>query len=171
MAEPKQFYYETRVEWTGEKEGIVSGTERAPINIGAPPEFNGRAANWSPEHLLVASVNSCFMLTLLAVAENSKVPLVSFSSSAKGKLEKFQGAGYQVTEIILKPTVVIASPDHLERMARIFEKAKENCFITNSIKSAVKLEPQVFHQQTPAAPCPLGEGPTSESESKKIKSR
>ncbi len=161
MAETKQFYYETKVEWTRDKEGTVSKAESLPIHVGAPPEFNGRAANWSPEHLLVASVNACFMLTFLAVAENSKIPVVSFSSASKGKLEKVADTGYQMTEIIVKPTVVIASSDHLERMPRIFEKAKENCFITNSIKSAVKLEPEVFHQQTPAAPCPLGERPNS----------
>jgi organic hydroperoxide reductase OsmC/OhrA len=94
------------------------------------------------------------MLTLLAIAENSKVPLVSFSATAQGKLEKAQGAGYQVTEIVIKPTVVVASADYLERMPRILEKAKENCFITNSIKSAVKVEPEVFHRQTPTSPCP-----------------
>ena len=167
MAEIKQFYYETRVEWTREKQGTVSKAESSPIDVGAPPEFNGRAANWSPEHLLVASVNTCFMLTFLAVAENSKIPVVSFSSASKGKLEKIGGVGYQMTEIIVKPTVVIASSDYLERMPRIFERAKENCFITNSIKGVVKLEPEVFHQQTPAAPCPLGEGPSLEPPSKK----
>jgi peroxiredoxin-like protein len=154
MAEAKQFYYETMIEWKSEREGTISGAGLPSISAGAPPEFNGRTGIWSPEHLLVASVNACFMLTLLAIAENSKVPLVSFSSSAKGTLEKVQGAGYQVTEIVVKPTVVVASADHLERMPRILEKAKENCFITNSIKSVVKVEPEVFHRQTPASPCP-----------------
>jgi organic hydroperoxide reductase OsmC/OhrA len=27
------------------------------------------------------------------------------------------------------------------------DKAKENCFVSNSIKSAVKLEPEIFHHQ------------------------
>ena len=160
MAEAKPYYYEACVEWTRDRAGTLSGAGLDAIAVGAPPEFKGSAGKWSPEHLLVASVNTCFMLTLLAVAENSKVPLHSFTSSARGKLEKVEGAGYQVTEIVIKPTVVIASADHLERMPRILEKSKENCFITNSIKSAVKLEPQVFHHQTPASPCPLGEGPT-----------
>jgi peroxiredoxin-like protein len=165
MAEAQQFFYETTVEWRSEKEGMVASAGLPPIAVGAPPEFKGRAGNWSPEHMLVASVNTCFMLTLLAIAENSKVPLVSFSSTAKGKLEKVQGAGYQVTEIVVKPTVVIASADYLERMPRILEKAKENCFITNSIKSVVKLEPEVFHHQTPASPCPLGEAPSAAPDS------
>jgi hypothetical protein len=41
-------------------------------------------------------------------------------------------------------------------MPRVLEKAKENCFVSNSIKSKIIIEPEVFHQQTAASPCPLG---------------
>jgi organic hydroperoxide reductase OsmC/OhrA len=96
------------------------------------------------------------MLTFLAILENSKLPPVSFSSTAKGKLEKVPGGNYQITEIVVKPKVVIASASDLGRMPRILEKAKENCFVSNSIKSVVELEPEIFHHQTPTSPCPLG---------------
>jgi hypothetical protein len=49
------------------------------------------------------------MLTFFAIAENSKVPVVSFSSTAKGKLEKVAGSNYQITEILVKPRGVLAS--------------------------------------------------------------
>lgn len=159
MAETKTFFYETEIDWKGEKEGSLRGANLPPILLGAPPEFRGREGNWTPEHLLVASVNGCFMLTFLAVAENSKLPLFSYSSTARGKLEKVAGAGFQISEIIIKPTVVIRSAQDLARVPRILEKAKENCFVTNSIKSVVKIEPQVYHQQTQTSPCPLGEAP------------
>jgi len=95
------------------------------------------------------------MLTLLAIAENSKLPLVSFTSTAKGKLEKVAGSGYQITEIVVKPRIVIASFEDLGRMPRVLEKAKENCFISKSIKSTVRLEPQIYHRQTQTSPCPV----------------
>jgi peroxiredoxin-like protein len=156
MDEPKVFYYETEIEWKKEKEGQINGPTLPAVGVGAPPEFNGREGQWTPEHLFVASVNTCFMLTLLAIAENSRLPLVSFSSTANGKLEKVPESSYQITEIVLKPKVVIASVKDLERVPRILEKAKENCFVSNSIKSVIKLEPEVFHHQIPASPCPLG---------------
>ena len=159
MSEARDYFYETEIEWRVEKQGQVQSAGLAPITTGAPPEFNGRAGDWSPEHLLVASLNSCYMLTFLAIAEFSKIAIVSFSASAKGKLEKVEGGTYQITEILVKPHVVIASANDLARIPRILEKAKENCFISNSIKSKIKIEPQVFHQQTPTSPCPLGEGP------------
>ena len=155
MSEPKPYFYETEIEWKGEKDLKLSSAKLPAIAAGAPPEFKGREGNWSPEHLFVASLNSCYSLALLAIAEFSKVSLVSLSSTAKGKLEKVQGSSYQVTEIVVKPRIVIASANDLTRMPRILEKAKENCFVSNSIKSAIKIEPEVFHQQTQTSPCPL----------------
>jgi organic hydroperoxide reductase OsmC/OhrA len=162
MAE--SYTYETEIEWKGEKDFRLGGGKLPDLAAGAPPEFKGREGVWSPEHLFVAALNSCYALTLLAIAEFSKVQLVSLSSTAKGKLEKVPGSGYQITEIVVKPRVVLASPDDLSRMPRILEKAKENCFVSNSIKSAIKIEPEVFHQQTPTAPCPLGGSPASPDE-------
>jgi organic hydroperoxide reductase OsmC/OhrA len=155
MSESKPYFYETEIEWKGEKDLKITSGKLPVIEAGAPPEFKGWEGHWSPEHLFVASLNSCYTLTLLAIAEFSKVSLVSLSSTAKGKLEKVQGSGYQVTEIVVKPRVVIASANDLTRMPRILEKAKENCFVSNSIKSAIKIEPEVFHQQTQTSPCPL----------------
>ena len=139
----------------GAKDLQISSGKLPAIAAGAPPEFKGREGVWAPEHLLVASLNSCYMLTLLAIAEFSKIAIVSCFSSAKGKLEKITGSSYQVTEIVVKPRVLIASVNDLARMPRIFEKAKENCFVSNSIKSTIKIEPEVFHQQVPTTPCPL----------------
>lgn len=147
------FYYETEIEWKKAREGQIKGAHLPALSVGAPPEFQGREGVWSPEHLFVASLNSCYMLTFLAIAEFSKIPVVSFSSTAKGTLEKVKNGSYQITEIVLKPRVVIASADDLPRIGRIMEKAKENCFVSNSIKSTIKIEPEVSHQQTLAATC------------------
>jgi peroxiredoxin-like protein len=155
MADAPVYFYETEIEWKGDKNLQLTGGKLPAIEAGAPPEFKGQEGVWSPEHLFVASLNSCYLLTLLAIAEFSKIGIVSLSSSAKGKLEKVAGSAYQVTEIVVKPRVVITSANDLARMPRIFEKAKENCFVSNSIKSTIKIEPEVFHQQTPTIPCPL----------------
>ena len=159
MSEGKTYFYETEVEWTGAKDLKLSGAKQPSIAAGAPPEFNGREESWSPEHLFVASLNSCYVLTLIAIAEFSKVALVSCSSTAKGKLEKLPGSGYQITEIVVKPKVVLRSAGDLSRIPRILEKAKESCFVSNSIRSAIKIEPELFHHQTQTSPCPSGDSP------------
>jgi len=146
--EANTFYYETEIEWKGDKTGDLRGANLPPVAVGAPPEFQGREGVWTPEQLFVASLNACYMLTFLAVAENSKVSIIRFSSTAKGKLERVAGSGYHITEIIVKPRIVVASGNDRTRLPRILEKAKENCFVSNSIKTAIKIEPEVSHQQT-----------------------
>jgi len=160
MQDQKPRFYQTEVEWTEGRRGHLRSPNLPGLEIAAPPEFQGHEGIWTPEHLYVASVVSCFMTTFLAIAQNSKLDVVSFCASAQGKLEKVEGAGYQITEIILKPRVVVRDSRDLERAARILEKAEKNCFVSNSIKTAVKLEPQIYHEQKPAYPCPAvaGEG-------------
>jgi organic hydroperoxide reductase OsmC/OhrA len=138
------------------KRGQIDG--RACLRLASEHRRNSKDLKGygAPEQLFVASLNTYYMLTFLAIAENSKVPLVSFSSTAKGKLEKVAGSNYQITEIVLKPRVVLASANDLGRMPRILEKAKENCYISNSIKSAIKVESEIFHQQTQTSLCSLG---------------
>jgi organic hydroperoxide reductase OsmC/OhrA len=152
MAEAHSYFYETEIEWQEEKSGRLTAPGLPALAAGAPPEFNGREGQWSPEHLFVASLNACYMLTLLAVAEASKVKIVSFSSSAKGKLERIAGSGYQISEIIVKPKLRLASANDAARMPRILEKAKENCFVSNSIKATIKIEPEILTQQTQTSP-------------------
>src|SRR4030095_10905943 len=92
MAESPVFYYETEVEGKKEKGGQIGGWSLPAVTVGAPPEFKGREGIWSPEQLFVASLNTCYMLTFLAIAENSKVALVSFSSLPRVSSRKPRGA-------------------------------------------------------------------------------
>lgn len=57
-----------------------------------PPQFpEGMEGYWSPEHLLVATVNSCLMTTFLSIAEFSKINFSGFHSRRTGKLDKVDG--------------------------------------------------------------------------------
>jgi peroxiredoxin-like protein len=138
-----QYSYSTEVEWTGERRGDLSAPQLPDLEVDAPPEFKGHEGVWTPEHLFVAAVNSCFMTTFLAIAENSKLEFVSFSADAKGKLEKLEGQGFIMTEIVLRPKLLISHARDSERARRILDKAERNCLISNSIKTETKLEPEV----------------------------
>ena len=68
---------------------------------------------------------------------------MSFASNARGKLEKNEASGYQITEVVLRPKLVVRYARDLERAARLMQKAERNCLISNSIKTVVKLEPEI----------------------------
>lgn len=137
-------YYQTTVEWMGDRWGYLGSSQELPVlEVASPPEFNGREHVWTPEHLFVASVNACFMATFVAIAEMSKLDVTGFTSTAVGKLEKTAGFGYRISEVVLKPQVVLRSDRDIERASRLLVKAERNCFISNSILSQVRLEPDI----------------------------
>lgn len=137
------YLYSTEVEWKGERAGDLRAQILPALTVDAPPEFKGHEGVWTPEHLFVASVNSCFMTTFAAIAENSKLEFSSFRADATGKLEKLEGQGFVMTEITVRPKLVIRHARDAERASRILEKAERNCLISNSIKAETKLESEI----------------------------
>ena len=102
---------------------------------------------WSPEHLLLTSLNSCLMTTFLTTAENSNIQFVSFESSSSCKIEMIKGK-YLITEIVLRPKVILPYFQNPERVKYILEMSKNSCLISNIIKTNIRLEPEVSIELT-----------------------
>jgi peroxiredoxin-like protein len=154
MNQEKPFFYDAEVEWSGDRKVNLRLPDVRPLEVVPPPEFNGPAAGLTPEALYVGNVAACFMLTFLAIAERSRLAVVSASVSAIGKLEIADAKTYCFTEVTLKPTVIVEHIEDLERAERLLEKAERGCFIARSITSRIVLIPRVYHRQTPSYPCP-----------------
>lgn len=134
--------YRTSVKWTGERRAKLTAPGLPDVEVATPPEFpGGHPGIWSPEHLFTAAAESCLMTTFLAIAASSKLTFSEYSSTADGTLEKTD-AGYLMTEIVLRPRVVVPA-DQVERAKRILEKAEKHCLISNSMKTRVVLEAEV----------------------------
>ena len=82
------------------------------------------------------------MTTFLAIAENSKLEFTVFHCDSKGKLDQIDGK-FQMTEIILEPTVTIVNEKDRERAERVLSKAEAACLISNSITSKVTMIPHI----------------------------
>lgn len=139
-------YFNVNLSWISDRKGEISSPElEKEIEVATPPPFQkGVEGIWSPEHLLTAAVNSCFMTTFLAVAENSKLEFALFDCKAKGKLEQVEGK-FLMTEVILEPTLVIKKEADRDRAERILQKSEAACLISNSIKSKVSMIPTIQH--------------------------
>ena len=140
----QEHFYDVTVRWENDRKGIMSSSVlNEEIEVATPPEFpKGMAGIWSPEHLLVAAVNSCLMTTFLAIAENSKLSYASFSSKAVGKLEVVEGK-YMISEITLMPSLGIFSEDQRERALKVLQKSEAACLISNSVKSRIIFQPEI----------------------------
>jgi len=138
----KTFTYHTQLEWLGKRAGFLNSEGKQGFRVSSPPEFKGEAGVWSPEELFVASVNACVMATFAAFAERWKLPVVSYSCDAEGIIE-FVEAGYQFTRLTLRPRIVLETAEAVSQAEKTIHDAHTNCFVSNSIRSAVTLEPEI----------------------------
>lgn len=140
----EEHIYTVDLHWKQDRRGEISSPElNESIEVATPPEFpKGEPGIWSPEHLYTAAVNSCFMTTFLAIAENSKLEFKSLTCPAKGKLSKEEGK-YVMSQIILEPVLTIFNEEDKEKAEKILFKAERACLITNSIKAEVILNLQI----------------------------
>lgn len=136
--------YNVNLKWNAERVGEVSSPElNSKIEVATPPQFpKGVEGIWSPEHFFTAAVNSCFMTTFLAIAENSRLEFKEFNCNAVGVLDQVDGK-YLITEVILTPTLVITKEEDKEKALRVLDKSEKACLISNSINSKVSLNPIV----------------------------
>jgi peroxiredoxin-like protein len=139
----KSYTYRVTTHWTQHKRGIIEGeTIPRTINFAAPPEFGGEPGLWTPEHLLVASVSTCFVSTFRAVAEASKVEFDGVEIQTEGMIEKLEG-GFRFTKITLKPQVVIHEEKDRERVGRLLEKAERVCLVSRSLACTIVLDAKI----------------------------
>jgi len=136
----KMHPYKVNLNWTSDRKGEISSPDlETTIDVATPPEFpKGMKGIWSPEHLFTAAVNSCFMTTFLAIAENSKLEYSEFSCESEGILDQVEGK-YLMTEVILKPKLKLINGADVEKAKKIFQKSEKACLISNSIKSTTSL--------------------------------
>jgi len=144
MSKLEKHEYNVDLDWKEGRIGILSSNKLDDrIEVATPPEFPGGIEGiWSPEHLYVASVSSCFMTSFTAVAEYSKLSFEELTVPATGVMSNESGK-YVITEIILRPTLTISDESKKDKALRILQKAEEICLITRSIKTEVKLEPNI----------------------------
>src|SRR5690554_1241343 len=138
-------FYEVNIQWKEARIGELSSPVlNNTIECATPPEFpNGVAGIWSPEHLFVAAINSCYLATFLAIASNFKVEIADFSCKTIAKLEMVDGK-YLITQAEMFPVVKLGdAAKDTDKAQRIAEKAKAGCLVTNSMKTEILLTPAI----------------------------
>jgi organic hydroperoxide reductase OsmC/OhrA len=94
-----------------------------------------------PEEMLVASINSCHMLSFLHVARDAGFIVTRYRDEAEGVMEKNAAGQMWVSKVTLRPQIAYAGRqptpaehDHLHHAAH------EICFIANSVRTEVVVE-------------------------------
>ena len=121
--------------------GIEVPASAAPGNI--PPTAKG-AAGVDPEQGFVASISSCHMLWFLHLAWQAKFVVDRYVDHASGILGKNAEGREAMTHVTLRPVVTFSGrKPSAEEHAQLHEAAHHKCFIANSVKTEVMVEPEI----------------------------
>jgi peroxiredoxin-like protein len=113
------------------------------LSTAPPADFDGPGDAWSPEHLLLASVEACFLFTLRAVARAAKIEIGRVDVEISGTVDRLDGTT-RFTEIVLRPTVEVGAGTDRDRAQRLLEKTEKACLVSSSLSTAVRLEPTII---------------------------
>ena len=139
MPQPFPHHYDVSLTWkSGELSEITSG-ERPVLPGGPPPQFDGTdETRWSPEHLILAALSQCLMLTWISLNKRSQIPLKSWNGKGESVLEKTK-EGLVFTSF--KLTVSLKTDaSRIDEARKLLETAKKYCVVANSLKTPATLE-------------------------------
>jgi organic hydroperoxide reductase OsmC/OhrA len=70
---PLPHHYTVRLAGSPSGDAIVTADGPPELRSAPPLDFDGPGDAWSPEHLLLAAVETCFLFTLRAMARASRI--------------------------------------------------------------------------------------------------
>lgn len=121
----------------------VTSPELSQLETAAPVEFGGPGHRWSPETLFTAAIANCFVLTFKAVARASNLQWAGMECDVETVLDRVDKKT-QFTQAIIKVRLTVDEPSDAERAGVLLQKADANCLISNSLKTEIKLEPEIL---------------------------
>jgi organic hydroperoxide reductase OsmC/OhrA len=121
--------------------GVVVPASASPAVVRAPWSD---PAGVDPEEALVAAASSCHMLWFLSLAAERGFIVETYDDEAIGSLGRFADGREGIVDIVLRPRIVFGGDKQPDAagIADVHEAAHENCFIANSLKSAIRVEPR-----------------------------
>jgi len=131
--------YSRAHEWAFDGGHVVKGSA-SPHIVPAPWSD---PAGVDPEEAFIASLASCHMLFFLSLAASRGWCVERYHDAAVGTLSKDADGRLAMTEVVLRPEVSFAGRQPTPTdIAGLHQRAHEQCFIANSVKALVRLEPQ-----------------------------
>jgi organic hydroperoxide reductase OsmC/OhrA len=134
------FTYEAELEWRGGRRAEVTAGGRPALAVMPPPDFpSGDETSWSPEHLFLASIQSCTMLSFLAHCAHNGLELVTYRSSATASLARNADRRYAFQAVDMVVLVRMAG-GHGAAARDLTPKAERDCFMSASTTADVRTD-------------------------------
>jgi organic hydroperoxide reductase OsmC/OhrA len=117
------------------------------LAVSADPAFWGDPGKLNPEQLVVVAASSCQLLSFLAIAARARIQVLEYADDAKAEMPE-DDEPVRLTKIVLRPRIVIGPGAEEERVLRFVEMAHEQCYIANSLKTEIGVDPRIEVRKT-----------------------
>ncbi len=96
-----------------------------------------------PEEAFVSALSSCHMLFFLAFAARRGFVVDAYADAASGLLDKDGEGRLSMTVVTLRPEIVFSGAHRpsADELAHLHHASHEACYIANSVKTEVRVEP------------------------------
>lgn len=132
--------YSRAHDWRFDGGAVVRGSS-APSSVPIPMSD---PAAVDPEEALVAATSSCHMLFFLAFAAKAGFVVDSYRDDAVGVMGKDERGKTSIKAITLRPAAAFSGETQPDSAALddLHHRAHEACYIANSIRAEVTIEPR-----------------------------
>jgi organic hydroperoxide reductase OsmC/OhrA len=130
----------SRLHTVGFEGGITVAGSASPAVVPLPWSSHEAV---DPEAMLTAALSACHMLTFLDLARRAGFRIEAYSDAAEGTLARVARGRMAVTRVVLRPRITWTGETRPtpEQLAALHPEAHETCFIANSVKTEVVVEP------------------------------
>jgi organic hydroperoxide reductase OsmC/OhrA len=145
----KEFLFEAQLNWLSKHRGILTSHEvKDTIHVATPPVFGGEGHEWSPEHLFLGSLSSCFMSTYLLFAKKLAVDISRFECDIIGRVQLVEGK-FQFTIIDIYPRIHVVNEESFAAARLALEKTQKYCLVSNSVSAELIYHPEILKDLHP----------------------
>jgi len=138
-----EHFYRVSAWWTSGRTGLAkSDSAPSAIHFTAPAEFGGLEGRWTPEELLLAAIAGCYTTTVRAIAGSAQIDFADLQVEASGTIRKAE-SGYNFSEIVVRPSLKIATANDRERALDLLKRAEKLCLVSRAVGTSLKFEPQL----------------------------
>ncbi|HEY7632134.1 MAG TPA: OsmC family protein [Thermoleophilaceae bacterium] len=144
-------HYRAHTHWAGDTGLGWEHYERAHT-ASAPPatqeltvttgESKGDPSQLNPEQLVLMAASSCQLLWFLHVASVARIEVVEYEDEAEAEMPE-DDKPVRLTKIVLRPRIVVRPGPTEERVRHLVELAHKECYVANSLTTAVEVEPRI----------------------------
>jgi organic hydroperoxide reductase OsmC/OhrA len=143
--------YRAHVRWSGSTDLGYEAYDRAHEATAPPAEQTVRLTTGeshgdprlpNPEQLLVMAASSCQLLWFLHLAAKARIDVVEYEDEAEGVMPE-RDQPMRLTRITLRPRIVVNGEASKDRVLKLVQVAHEQCYIANSLRTDVVLEPTI----------------------------